>query len=305
MLIEQNLYGDTIEAAALARLQEAMAKAVLHAGETCKRLVEAVDMDLPDLVSAAEDACGKAIDTDPSFISQAAALQCLGRLDQYAVFRGLRRDVLEDMLTRCYDRACFALPDAAAVPDGEQPHVVDALLSVAEVLQRAEKGRYDRALFAEAAKTAAGISTVPFLRGAFLGLLCEIRELPPEALAGEVAGLARAATELMVTAGDLLDGMLAVSHTSLMLGADSLVGAIDDLLKASDWESFLVMLPRLRAAMERLSNAHKDSLALSVAKRYGLSEADDVRTMTGSLGATAIVARLDAAVAETLKDWPL
>jgi hypothetical protein len=304
-LIEQNLYGDTVEAAALARLQEAMAKAVLHAGETCKRLVEAVDMDLPGLVSAAEDACGKAIDADPSFISQAAALQYLGRLDQYAVFRGLRRDVLEDMLTRCYDRACFALPDAAAVPDAEQPHVVDALLSVAEVLQRAEKGRYDRALFAEAAKTAAGISTVPFLRGAFLGLLCEIRELPAEALAAEVAGLARAAPELMVTAGDLLDGMLAVSHTSLMLGADSLVGAIDDLLKAANWESFLVMLPRLRAAMERLSNSHKDSLAACVAKRYGLSEADEVRTMSGSLGATALVARLDAAVAETLKDWPL
>ncbi len=39
----------------------------------------------------------------------------------------------------------------------------------------------------------------------------------------------------MVTAGDLIDGMFAVSRTSLMLGADALVAAIDDLLKAAEW----------------------------------------------------------------------
>ncbi|MCE9563203.1 MAG: DUF5682 family protein [Planctomycetes bacterium] len=304
-LIEENLYGDTIEAAALARLREAMAKVGTHAGKTCEQLVEAVDMDMPDLVQAAEEACGKAIDADPSFVSQATALQHLGQLDQYAVFRGLRRDVLEDLLTRCYDRACFSLPDASSVPEEEQQAVVDSLISVAEVVQRAEKSKYDRALFAEAARTAASVSTVPFLRGAFLGLLCEIRELPAEALAAEVAGLARAAPTVMVTAGDLLDGMLAVSRTSVMLGAESLVGAVDDLLKAADWESFLVMLPRLRAAMERLGKSQKDSIAGTVAKRYGLGGIEEVTAMPASLAATALVARLDAAVTATLKDWPL
>lgn len=304
-LIEQNLYGDTVEAAALGRLREAMAKVGTHAGKTCEQLVDAVNMDMPDLVQAAADACGAAIDADPSFVSQAAALQSLGHLDQYASFRGLRRDVLEDLLTRCYDRACFALPDAASAPEDEQQAVVDALVSVADVLQRADKTRYDRSLFAEAARTAAGISTVPFLRGAFLGLLCEIRELPAEALAAEVAGLARAAPAVMVTAGDLLDGMLAVSRTSVMLGAEALVGAVDDLLKAADWESFLVMLPRLRAAIERLGKSQKESLAGTVAKRYGLGGHEDVTAMPAGLSATALVARLDAAVAATLKDWPL
>ncbi|OWK43741.1 hypothetical protein FRUB_03340 [Fimbriiglobus ruber] len=98
--------------------------------------------------------------------------------------------------------------------------------------------------------------------------------------------------------------MLAVSRTSILLGADALIAAVDDLLKAAEWEQFLVMLPRLRAAFERLSNAHRDSLAGTVAKRYGLGSAKDVRTLTGSLGATALVARLDAAVAAALKDWP-
>jgi hypothetical protein len=143
------------------------------------------------------------------------------------------------------------------------------------------------------------------LRGAFLGLLCEIRELPAEALAAEVAGLAGAAPDLMVTAGDLLDGMFAVSRTSIMLGADALIAAIDGLLNAAAWEPFLVMLPRLRAAFERLSQSHRNSLAATVAARYGLTSAAEVRTIHSSLAATALVARLDAAVAATLKDWPL
>src|SRR5205823_2058951 len=49
-LIEQNLYGDTVETAALNRLREAIAQAGGSAGQTCERLVRAVDMDLPGLV---------------------------------------------------------------------------------------------------------------------------------------------------------------------------------------------------------------------------------------------------------------
>ncbi|MBY0455891.1 MAG: hypothetical protein K2V38_00990, partial [Gemmataceae bacterium] len=303
-LIEQNLYGDTVESAALNRLREAMAQAGTNAGQTCARLLEAVDMDMPDLVSAAEDACGQAIDNDNVFVSQATALQYLARLEQYAAFRGLRRDVLEDLTIRSYDRACFALPNAANVPEEEQQGVVNGLIGLAEIVLR-DSGRLDRNLFAQAAQNAAANSQVPFLRGAFLGLLCEIREIPACALAAEVANLALAAPDVMVTAGDLLDGMLAVSRTSLMLGADALVTAVDDLLKAAEWDPFLVMLPRLRAAIERLSNPQKDSLAATVARIYGLGGHQELQAVTGSLSATALVARLDAAVATTLQGWPL
>lgn len=304
-LIEQNLYGDTVERAALNRLREAIAAAGANAGETCHRLLRAVDMDLPDLVRIAEAAAGQAIDADPAFSSLAAALRHLAVLDRYASFQGLRREEVEGLLTRCYDRACFALPGSAAVPEEEQMGVVNGLVSVADILQRAETGRYDRVLFAEATRRAAGETPAPFLRGAFLGLLCEIRELPAEALAAEVAGLAGAAPDLMITAGDLLDGMLAVSRTSILLGADALIGAVDDLLRAAEWEPFLVMLPRLRGAFERLSKSHRDSLAATVAKRYGLGSAAEVRTLRNSLAATALVARLDAATAAALQDWPL
>ncbi len=304
-LIEQNLYGDTIERAALNRLQEAIAALGAQAGAACEKLLRAVDMELPELIRVAEVAAGTAIDQDAAFASLAAALRHLAVLDRYASFQGLRRDEVERLLTRCYDRACFALPSAMAVPEEEQGGVVKGLVSVADILQRDQQNRYDRVLFAEATQRAAHETPVPFLRGAFLGLLCEIRELPASALAAEVAALAGAAPEIMVTAGDLLDGMLAVSKTSIMLGADALIAAVDDLLKQAEWDPFLVMLPRLRGAFERLSRVHRDSLAATVAQRYGLGTAQELRTLRSSLGATALVARIDAAVAASLREWTL
>ncbi len=133
-------------------------------------------------------------------------------LARYVDFRGTSPEAIENLLVRCYDRACFALPSSAAVPEEEQKAVVNGLVTVADILQRDKSGKYDGALFVGAAQRAAAETPVPFLRGAFLGLLCEIRELPAEALAAEVAGLAGATPELMVTAGDLLDGMFAVSR---------------------------------------------------------------------------------------------
>src|SRR5207253_3144687 len=61
-LIEQNLYGDSVEAAALAKLEEDLAHEELHAGHTCERLVRAIDMDLPNMIREVEEACAKAID---------------------------------------------------------------------------------------------------------------------------------------------------------------------------------------------------------------------------------------------------
>jgi hypothetical protein len=303
-LIEQNLYGDTVESAALGRLREELARDAGHAGKTCRRLVEAVDMDLPDLVARAEEACGRAIDTDARFASLCAALGHLGVIERYAATRNLRRERIEELIERCFDRACFALPGAAAVPEDQQAEVVDALKTLAEAVLRSRAG-LDRSLFVESVRQAAHDSPVPFLRGAFLGMLTELRDLSPGDLAGEVAALARAPVERMVTAGDFLDGVLAVSRTSILLGADALVKALDELLRAAEWGPFLTMLPRLRAAFERLHDTQRSSLAGSVAALYGLSSGEGLTELTASVEAGARIARLDGLAARIMTEWGL
>ncbi|QDU55716.1 DUF5682 family protein [Aeoliella mucimassa] len=303
-LVERNLYGDTIESAALAQLEEDLAKHASQAGAMCARLVWAVNMDLPGAVQRAEQLCGEAIDDDSRFVSLCQAITHLTVIDRYAEYRGLVRQQLAELIVRAYDRACFALPAAANVPEQEQNELVEALRSLAELVIRDEKTRdLDRTLFTQSVRSAAQQTNVPFLRGAFLGMLAEMREIPTDELAHEVSALASAPIDTMVTAGDLLDGIMAVSRSSLLLGAESLIEAIDTLLKAADWDAFLVMVPRMRAAFDRLHDRHVETLAECVARRYGLAEETSLTELSTSVGAAALFARIDAEVANILSDW--
>jgi hypothetical protein len=189
------------------------------------------------------------------------------------------------------------------VPEDQQQAVISALLSVAEVVLRDTTGTFDKALFAQHVQSASALSTVPFLQGAFQGLLAELRLKTAEDLAAEVSAFARAPADRMALAGDFLDGVMAVSRTSILLGADALIGAIDELLRAAEWETFLVMLPRMRAAFERLHQRQVESVASRVAERYGLGEQESLTELRTSVGSAAWLAGIDQRVAQILEKW--
>ncbi|MCC9600285.1 DUF5682 family protein [Stieleria sp. JC731] len=303
-LVEQNLYGDSIEAAVLAKLHEEVARDEGHAGRTCGHLRRSIEMDLPNLVAEVQVACGDAIDSDSRFVSLTTALGHLLVIDRFATYRNLRRDELQELIVLAFDRACFSITDVCNVPEDQQPPVIDALLSLADIMLKSEGDQFSRDLFAENVRSAAEESTVPFLRGAFLGMLTEIRSLPAQELANEISAYASAAPEQMIHAGDFLDGVMSVSRTSIMLGADSLVSSIDDLLKAADWDTFLIMIPKMRAAFERLHPAQTDTLALRVATSYGLAEeASSLTELNTSLEAAALIASIDSEVAKIMTRW--
>lgn len=303
-LIENSFYGDTIETATLAMLQEDLAKDGNHAGKISQRLVNAVDMDLPNMIQEVEDALSEAVDTDARFVSLAEALSNLLFLDRYAVLRNMRRGLLDDLIVRCFDRSCFSIMDVVAVPEDQQQNVISALFSLAEIMQRGEKQGLDRDLFIENVKYASEATEIPFLKGALLGILAELRVISPQQLAEQVALFAKSPVEIKVKAGDFLDGVMAVSRTSILLGADALIKAIDELLRACEWDDFLTLLPRTRAAIERLHDRQRESLASRVAKLYGLSEkTEELTKLATSVGAAAAIARIDAKVAQIMKEW--
>ena len=88
-LIERSLHGDTVEAAATTLLRESLGANTFEAGPACRHLVQAIDMDLPQLVTHAEQSTGHAIDHDDRFHSLADALTSLMLLERYAAYRGL------------------------------------------------------------------------------------------------------------------------------------------------------------------------------------------------------------------------
>lgn len=301
-LVERSLEGDTIELAALTVLAARLGDAANDAGKATHELVEAVKMDLQQMVTHAEAACGKAIDEDSRFISLATALRQLLVLERYASYRHLDKRELASLIERAYDRACFAVPEIAFAPEEQHAEVISGLSTLAElVLQRED---LDADLFAVNVEQAAIASTVPQLRGAFLGILVEIRRLPAERIAHELTGYSQSAPDVQVTAGDFLWGVLSVSKTAVMLGARELVEALDEVLRAADREVFLAMVPRLRAAVEQLHKRHRDALAREIARYYGLEEESMVdQSLSTSTEAAALIAELDSEVARIMTDW--
>ena len=304
-LTERSLYGDTVEAAALARLREQLAEDMESAARVSARLRDALDMDLPSLADEIERACGVAVATDPRFVSLAEGLQNLQLLRRHLAYQERRGKGLDDLVEQCFDRACFSLPEAASAPEAEQEAVVNGLRIVAEALLGDDSGRLGRDVLVQHVRSASEASEVPFLRGAFMGKLAELRVVPPEETAALLAAYAREPVERMVAAGEFLDGMLASCRTSVLLGAEHLVAAVDDLLNAADHESFLVMLPRLRSAFDRLHERQRSTLADRVASRYGLKDAEEVTRLSATVAVTALVARLDEQAGRILAEWGL
>ncbi len=302
-LIEKNLYGDTIETAAMAQLEERVAKEARHAGNTCGRLRESVSMQLPHVMQRLETAAGAAIDEDRHFNSLCEALVHLLVLNRLAVQKNLGRDAIATLATRAYTRACLAIAELGAVPTEQQEPVIAHLKSLAEAVLSDELD-FDRPLFTDAVKNAALATEVPFMQGAFAGLLAELRELDPKDLAARVAAFATSHPTKMVLAGEFLDGAFAVSKTSILLGADALVGAIDELLKTAPWDQFMTILPKVRHAFERLHDRQRLSFADRVAVRYGLQEGEQVMELKAtSAEAAASMAAVDTRVAAIMKEW--
>src|SRR3954465_6507477 len=97
-------------------------------GLACRGLVQAVDRALPQLVAQAEQSTGHAIDHDDRFASLADALTSLMLLERYAAYRGQGKGQLPGLIARCFDRACFAIPEVASVPPEEWDNVIAGLL---------------------------------------------------------------------------------------------------------------------------------------------------------------------------------
>ncbi len=302
-LIEKNLYGDSIEAAAMAKLEEDVAREQRHAGATCGRLRESVTMQLPHLMQKLEGPAGLAIDEDRHFGSQCDALVHLLVLNRLSVQKNLGRHAIATLATRAFARACLAIGELGAIPVDQQEPTIAHLKSLAEAVLSDELA-FDHALFVDSVKAAALAAEVPFMQGAFAGLLAELRVLDPADLAARVAAYATSHPTKLVMAGEFLDGAFAVSKTSLLLGAESLVGAIDELLKAAPWQEFMTLLPRVRRAFERLHERQRLSFADRVATRYGLADVEQVTGLEASSAeAAASMAAIDAKVAAIMKAW--
>jgi hypothetical protein len=310
-LIEKNLYGDTVEAAAAAVLGEEVAAATgLSAATVSEFLLRAVALDLPNLFTKLEVTAAHVIDDDTSTASLGQALTHLVVLQRQAQRKHLRADVIADLIERAYGRGCFALPYVANAPAEEHAAVIAGIKAIAEVVLTQHQAadtvmRLDQELFVTNAKTAYRDSQNPYLRGALAGVLTELRAHSTDELAREVAAFAGARGEVLAGCGDFLSGLVATSKTAMLLGAEPLVHAIDQLLRAATWDDFMILLPRARGAFEGMHDRSRVALADRVAVIYGLSadEAQAITSLPTTQSGVDRLIRLDAAAEAIMQQW--
>ncbi len=308
-LVTSSLDGDTVATAAATVLLRRLKDEAGDASAVARALLLSVDMDLPGLEAQAEAACAKALDDDGRFLSLASALATLLVLERRAAYRAVRSHELAQLAARAYDRACFSIDDAAALGEDEHDGVVLGMRTLAElVLQRAGEregeAALDRSLFLTHVESALAASPFAFLRGVFLGTLVEIRAAPVSRVVDALLGAARGTIERRVDVGALLHGVLALSRTAVALGARPLVEAIDQVLSELDADTFLAIVPQMRAGIEQLHVSQREAIAREV---VGLHEGTDAGALTAPLStsarAAALIAELDARVEVLMREW--
>ncbi|NOQ64061.1 MAG: hypothetical protein GQ582_06075 [Methyloprofundus sp.] len=302
-LVEENLYGDSIEAATMTKLQEAVAQQLNHADACCQILYEAIKMALPSLIQPLQKNAENALANDPRVVSLAQAINYLRQIEQHSSIRQTQNSAIQDLLVLAYNRACFAIPDAATTQAEHQYELVDALKTIAETVFKDSSGAMDIELLRLNIQSAAELTEVPFLKGAFYGLLAELKVISGAEVLALLAAYAKSTADILVQAGDFLEGLLSVSRTSIITGSPQLIEAIEELFKHADHQSFLIMLPKIRQAFEAIQPQSKYAIADKVAQRHGLKSSVELVELNTSLEAAVLIADIDKQVDKIMQEW--
>jgi len=217
-LIELSAFGDTLQSVAVNQLERALSEPAISMAKLSDVLLYSVDMGLPQVMTKAQLLCQQVLVDDHQFISLAQGFANLLRFRQQLAFIDYSFSAIEPMIELCFSRACQALLSVASAPKEEEPVIVHGLLQLSQAYLSSEIPSLDRDCFIDYLQQAADVSPVPFIRGCFLGALLEIKHRPPEYLAEEVASFRFADAETMIDCSLFIEGVMAVSKTSILLG---------------------------------------------------------------------------------------
>lgn len=276
-LVEAASYGGTLEAAATARLEEALDEAGTSSVRLASVLGEAAFTGIDALTDALTDAVVErvtaALAHESSLGDLGAALHLLFDLFRHGDLVGAKNaPALARVLEAGFDRGLWlveGIAGAEAPADGGHLHALVALRDLARrgppaltlPLSRAEGVMRRRAVDAEAP---------PALRGAALGWLWSqgaLGDAPdPQGERDEAEDAeAHAARALRgasrpSTLGDFLAGLFALGRDEV-LAAPSLIGVLDEVIQGMNEDDFLVALPSLRFAASWFPPKERERLA--------------------------------------------
>ncbi len=283
-LIEANVWGNTVDSAAAARVR--------HLSETAPdlpRLTELLDAaalaDLPDAVEhlLARVQQQAAVSVDVPHLM--AALPPLARVGRYGDVRRTRGDRVLPVIDGLFERILVGLPGAcASLDDGAARKLADGIGAVQEsvnLLDRAEqRGEWWRALEFLAHRE----SIHPLVRGWCCRLLLDGGAMDPNELQ-RLARLALSRAVPPMQAAAWVEGVLRGSGL-VLLQQDGLWLALDRWLSELEGGVFVEMLPLVRRAFSGFQPPERRSMGEKVARLHAGSGGP--RPIAGDDGAAGI-----------------
>lgn len=301
-LLELSPYGDSIQAVVLNRLTQELSIVSTSMQKITEILLHSFSMELPQVVMHAHKLCPQALADDLHFVSLAQAVANLQLLKNQLQGVSFKFTALEPLIEQCFLRACHALRGVTTVPAEHEGQIVQCLLLMTQSYVSDEWPGLDRGCFIDHLEQSADISPIAFLRGCFWGALLQIRQRDSHLLAQEISSFRFSSAEKMIECSQFVNGVIALSQTSILLGAKEIVQSLDLLLEHAADDVFDIMVVHFRSAFMLLGSAQRMRLADVVAQHYGLREAEDLQLNT-SLQSVQVFAELDQQVASIMRNW--
>ncbi len=265
-VLEAASYGPTLQAAAIAVLEERATQAEGFA-ELVHLLVASVRADLPALSARAVSQLRKLTCEEPSFLILGEGLGRLVGLLRHAGLSAGDRSTTLELMEAAVDHGLWL---AEGIHGGGT--LCQTRIGAVEAIRDAVQQGADQIGIPASriegvwSRIAQSTDAPADLRGAALGALVSLDYLGPK----EAAAAAQRSFETATaqTLGDYLAGLITLSREVLV--ADEGLGiGLDEALAGLDAPDFMVALPSLRVAFQRLPARERALFASRVAGRHG------------------------------------
>jgi Family of unknown function (DUF5682) len=273
-LVEAAVYGSTLPEAVATKFSAGLARlrsgggarsARVAVGQLCEALVLGLHDHVPRIMAWLRECLAE----DAEFPSVSAAVSRLVLLrEAREPLEAGATDEIPTLLRDAYERACFLLGEAHAVPEAAERETAMAFATLREVLASADRNSLDPELFWDALRRLAEDPRCrPFVAGAAGGLLFATGRIAESDLAKGIEGRLRGASEPRAPVAYIAGILLTAREAAWQV--PELLASIDRRVRAWSGDEFVRMLPELRLMFSAMTPGETDRIADAVARLHG------------------------------------
>ncbi len=286
--IEASIYGATVAAATIAKLQE-RANTIERSAETVALLLLDAALAGVEVYFEFSDRLIELIRQEGNFLALARSLQHLLYLYRYDEVLGTRKQThIAQLLTEAFDRGLWLLASLGTIT-GEEDSLLKGLGNLLEAYERSGQLliAYRSPFLHVLDLVSRDVLQLPSIRGGAIGAMWVLGETPM----AQILEILRyyAQPEKL---GDFLAGLFHIARETTQRDS-ALILSIDELLLAFSDDEFLEALPSLCLAFAYFAPREKNNIANTLVRSTASGQLDPTDLLNIPLGADVVVEAIE------------